>query len=445
MNVFKFVRNLTLGVLALSLAAGCSSGSSGKDPAAGNPSTETPKKTEAPNNDPVTISFYSGLSEKLFKDTVSDPITKKYPNFTIQQVLPKSNVTLQDMVTSGTLPDILDGQNLFTLSQLQAAEDLTPLLKKYKFDVNVFEDRIADAVKKSYYFDGKLTALPYTVNVATLHYNKDLFSRFGVAFPKDGMTWDEVIALAKTMTRLDGGVQFRGLDLQLTSVMLKNQLSLPVVDQAAEKAAVNTDGWKRWFNKMKAVYEIEGNRLDSNQWGWGTDPFLKEKNVAMIAVSTMFSALPDAEKAGLNWDVVTLPSFEDIPNTTIYPNMPNLVISSQSKHKEEAFRAILQLLSEEVQLANTKLGRPTVLKNPEIYKQFGVEVEVLKGKGKNTQAFYKHKWAPLPNSNTRYDSRAYSVLQAKFKQVAFGQKDVNTALREAEEDINKIIAEEKGK
>lgn len=98
------------------------------------------------------------------------------------------------------------------------------------------------------------------------------------------------------------------------------------------------------------------------------------------------------------------------------------------------------LLSEEGQLAATKVGRPSILKNPEINKSFGAEIEVLKGK--NAAAYYKNKSANLPESVTKYDSLAYGVLQGKFKEIALNGKDVNTALREAEEEINKRIETE---
>ncbi|MDF2713343.1 MAG: hypothetical protein K0R28_268, partial [Paenibacillus sp.] len=53
--------------------------------------------------------------------------------------------------------------------------------------------------------------------------------------------------------------------------------------------------------------------------------------------------------------------------------------------------------------------------------------------------------APSPNSITKYDALAGTEMVKKFKEVAFNGKDINTALREAEEIINKKIDEEKAK
>ena len=93
---------------------------------------------------------------------------------------------------------------------------------------------------------------------AEMYYNKDLFDRFGVPYPKDGMTWDEVYALAQKVTRTEGGVAYKGFAFQDFYLFTANQLSLSFVDGKTEKSVVNSDGWKklswRWvLNKCRPV------------------------------------------------------------------------------------------------------------------------------------------------------------------------------------------------
>jgi len=65
--------------------------------------------------------------------------------------------------------------------------------------------------------EGRLLALPFAVCPQMLMYNKALFDRAGIAYPKTGWTWDEVRAAARKLTRRDakGKITQVGLDSNL--------------------------------------------------------------------------------------------------------------------------------------------------------------------------------------------------------------------------------------
>lgn len=50
-------------------------------------------------------------------------------------------------------------------------------------------------------WQGRLLAIPFGINTHTVYYNKDLLSRAGLAFPRDGWTWGDAIRMAKALTR----------------------------------------------------------------------------------------------------------------------------------------------------------------------------------------------------------------------------------------------------
>jgi multiple sugar transport system substrate-binding protein len=75
-----------------------------------------------------------------------------------------------------------------------------------------------------------------------LMYNKEIFDKFNIAFPTDGMTWDQAYAMAVKLTRQDGGVNYRGFGTP-NSVWYNNQLSLQIVNPKTNKASFYTDGW----------------------------------------------------------------------------------------------------------------------------------------------------------------------------------------------------------
>lgn len=51
---------------------------------------------------------------------------------------------------------------------------------------------------------GNCMRQPVVNNTMSLYYNKDLFDKFGVSYPKDGMTWDEVLELNRQLDKNGG-------------------------------------------------------------------------------------------------------------------------------------------------------------------------------------------------------------------------------------------------
>jgi multiple sugar transport system substrate-binding protein len=61
-------------------------------------------------------------------------------------------------------------------------------------------------VAKHYSPKEKIFALPMTLGYYVMYYNNNIFDKFGVSYPKDGMTWDDVAALAKKVSHLESGL-----------------------------------------------------------------------------------------------------------------------------------------------------------------------------------------------------------------------------------------------
>jgi multiple sugar transport system substrate-binding protein len=404
---------------------------------------QEPKQAESPK--PVTITVFnpSNYSDYLWENLWVEPIKKKYPHITLVNMKNEKGNSLAERVMANNVPDIIQGQGVkatFEYSELGLLEDLTPLIQKHKIDLNQVEPAFMNSLKKDPN-DSAVYGLPVTQNNAALFYNKSLFDKFGVPYPKDGMTWDEIYELARKMTRTEAEVKYRGLDFHMESLFNNNQMSLPFIDNKTDKAIVQTDGWKTFFTSLKKFYDIEGNNPGALPNVF--NPFLKDQTVAMFVVSNIFSPLIEASQAGLNWDLVTMPTYSTGAKTGIQPAVVGLFVSSKSQHKDEALQVIAHLMSSEVQTQRSKIGEPSVLKNADIKKTFGSEMP--HSKGRSFASFVSSTPAPMSNSVTKYDAVAITEMVRKFKEFAFNGKDVNTALREAEENINKAIDAQKKK
>ncbi|WP_282942480.1 extracellular solute-binding protein [Paenibacillus sp. RC67] len=403
-----------------------------------NSSGETPSANDIKVKDdetPVTLKIMQtssvSISDDAFQTIFVDPVKAKYPYITLELVRNGQGTRLEDLVTAGTIPDMLmiwNGQ-MATYSDLNLFQDITPLIKKRNVDLNRFEPVVLDAIRVVS-DKGELYGLPYAVQLNALYYNKDIFDKFGVPYPKDGMTWDDTIDLAKKVTRLDGDVQYRGLDPEHLE-RLSFQKSLDMVDAKTNKASVNTDAWKQVMENAYKIYSIPGNAKDSNN-------FLKQKTIAMFAGINIFDALTTATtKDGFtNWDVAQYPSYKDNPNVYGMVDTHVLTISKSTKYADAAMKVLEVVTSDEVQTISAKKTlRLTPLKNPEIKKALGADNPIMKDK--HIDSIFKSKPAPAPVISPNH-AKAKAILYKSFDEYLAG-KDVNTALREAEANINQAL------
>ena len=423
-------------VLAGSMLSACGGGGKTQDNAADN---KTPKAADLK---PVTIRLFPNqqVTDEDFNKLIAEPVKKKYPHITVEMIKKDSAKWLPDYVASGEVMDLVTIWNgtLPSYADLSLYEDITPLAKKLNFDLSRFDQGALDTIRET--SDKKeLIALPYNVQFNALYYNKDVFDKFGVPYPKDGMTWDDAIELGKKLSREDGGVTFRGLDPESVTRMLF-PMSLNVVDAKTQKSNVNTDPYKRVFDVTNRIYAIPNNKpktLTQN----ASDVFIKEKNVAMIGTVNIFDKL--RTDPGFKWDVAQYPSYSERPNVYGMFDMHTILITKTSKNKDDAMRVLEVLFSDEVQLISTKeTGRVSALKDPKFNQAFGTAMPHLNGK--QLSSIFKSKPAQSPPFSVHY-TKGIAHLRNSFAEVVDGKKDINTALREADEKINQMIATESKK
>lgn len=400
------------------------------------------------SNDPVTLRIWNSnnMNDEEFNNFFINPIQKKYPFMTIESVPNKDGTRFAELIATGDLPDITLGSGPALVTQLIDADvpaDLTEFIKKHNYPLDRFAPAVIPTLNGLFGSNGTSLALPAGhMNFSVLYYNKDIFEKFGVDHPVDGMTWDEAYALSRRVTKEDGGVMYRGFDFQDDVYIQYNQLSLSVIDGKSNQSIVSSDGWKAWFDSFSRFYEIPGglNTEVISGIGLKINEFTKDKKLAMLGVAPILPTVKAAEaESGFNWDIVTLPDFKEIKGRSLQAIIPYMVVTKTSKYKEQAFLAITAFLEDEALIERAKNNNLTVAKDPAINKHFGENDSGLKGK--NLKAIMEYNTADPQTYFTKYDAQAVNTLTNAFRQVIQNNKDTNTALREAEDAINKKIAE----
>ncbi|RKN74198.1 ABC transporter substrate-binding protein [Paenibacillus ginsengarvi] len=413
--------------------------------------TQQTKEGEAPAANepkPVELFFYTDVTDEVFQATWGEHIRQKFPHVTVKHQQGVKGSRIEDLVAAGTIPDVMRTQTTTIRNEylgLGLSYDMRELVQKNKLDLDrfnpVYMQRIINETGAA---GGEIYGLPInSPSPLVLFYNKDLFDKFGVPYPKDGMSWDDLLPLTQQLSRSEGGILYRGLTTNYMSVLRDNAWSLPILNPNADEMA-DVAKWQILFNNLKRLYEVPNNTIAATL-NDELQVFYKQRTAAMyVGQINQFNSFP----ADLNWDMVSYPQLKETSNKLSQLTPPYWSITRQSKHKDEAFTVILDLLSEDLQLAQAKEGKIPTLADKKIEQAFGQTTPALKGK--NTKAVFYYPFAdptPLRKAELPFVplGTQQTILSGAFEKVVKQRIDVNTALRDAQELLKKELNTAKSK
>jgi multiple sugar transport system substrate-binding protein len=283
-------------------------------------------------------------------------------------------------------------------------------------------------------YGGKIYFLPIHTDLLVTFFNQDIFDKFGVSAPKDGMTWDQLTTLTRELTRKDGDTQYVGYSPFTTFLLNMNPLSIPMVDPVKLTPTINTDPrWGTLFQQLitgPAGAIGSTNLLPKNS----LNAFLDGTQAMVAYIPAVLISAPDKFKS-FRFDMVSLPTSKDRPGIGSEPYPVDMGITKMAVNKDDAMEMIKYLLSDEVQGDLAKKGLIPVVKNDQVRQQLGQDSQF---KGLNWKAVFYNQAAPLANYGPYF--RDVAAIYAKYADTVMnGSNDMNTAFRKAEEDAKKKI------
>jgi multiple sugar transport system substrate-binding protein len=423
-------------VILCGIAVGCSNskpanvgGNEGKTADAPEAAADVTKYTGGPV-ELLVQDRNTGITQEEFDEYFAKAVKEKYPDITLKLT---KETNIDKLLAAGTPPDIVAVSNtaLNEYYERDYPEDLTEMITRFKIDLNKFEPSIINTLRGLAGGKG-IHGLPYGMNYGAMMFNKDIFNKFGVPYPNEVITWEEYLDLAKRLTRKDGNDQYIGGTPSSVLNVLR-QYGVSNVDAKDEKAVLTTPQHQQIFAFLKQFFEIpgliQGNTYIQSNINSGK---IAMQNNWITAMST--SILNNNPQ--FDWDLSAHPVFKEKPNIGNPVDFHMLTVNKASKNKEAAYRAILVLISEEMQMQFSKNRRITPLKNDTIRAAFASDSNIFTGK--RLQSIFKVQPAPVPD---------YSIWKAVIdpfvneaaKQIALNGVDINTALREQEEKANQAI------
>jgi multiple sugar transport system substrate-binding protein len=420
---------------ALALTA-CGQGTEKGPEQAGTQPADESKEKKA-----VTVSMYihaNILDEADLNKYVIGPLKEKLPHVTLEVTRDGKGYQIQDVLSTGSFPDLIVTSNphIPTFKDAALATDIAEYVRKQKIDLNAVDPALIEAIRMNSP-TGELYGLPFRQNLGVLVSNLDLFDKFGLPYPTDGMSFDDVLEVGKKLTRMDGGTHYIGFDPGNVPNNMSTLLALPFADPKTHKAVFDSEGWRTVFDFLKSAYEVP-NFIGPNKEYQYASLFATERRVAMqnTWVLGVAVAASQGNYAGMKWDMVSSPNFKGHVGKGREADVHLMMLSKLSKQPEAAMEVMNMMLSMDVQSMFSRDGRPGVLNHKEIEQQFASGIEAFKGK--NIAGIFKSK--PIrPHEVSPYDAKLRSLIESTKVEFILGGKDLNTYVRDLQEKADQTI------
>jgi ABC-type glycerol-3-phosphate transport system substrate-binding protein len=398
-----------------------------------------PEEPKAPVE--IIVQDLASGSEEKFNENFGNMIRKKLPNYTIKFIRSEKGTTLPELMAANQRVDIVYSTVNTIMQRMSGAEyDMTDLIKKHNIDLSTFEAPVMDGIRQM--FDGKMYALPVTQVKQAMFYNKGLFDKFGVPYPKNGMTWEETAELSKKMTRNDGGKAIFGYLASPLHVLSSNQLSKPYLDQKTMKPTFLDREWQQLYQAYFLAFD-SGQALRERTKQLKRIPnrveFTNTQEIAMYGFNAQFPFDNPEDIVLIDWDLVSLPTLSSMPNTGSQSLPLTFAVTSMAQNKDAAMEAIKALISVDTQTEYSKRGIIPILRDDSLKKVFATETI---HKSKNWQAVFYNPFAKMSYKSI-YDAQIQSYAQDAARDLISGAiPDLNTALRQLNEKTEKYVQAE---
>jgi len=394
---------------------------------------------KAEKNDKVEISYAIWAMEQ---EPAEKELIKRFeeqnPNIKVKlEVTPWDQywTKLEAAATGGIAPDVfsMGQESQFKYMAAGIAEPLNDYITKDNIDMNNY----VDSVRRAYEMNGEVYAMPRDVDSIALAYNKSLFDQAGVAYPTNDWTWSDLEKAGRTIVeKLDG--------IHAITLELDGQNSYYNFIPQSGGYVISKDGKKSGYNLPETV---EGIKKMSDLIETGLMPSAEE--LSDMDTISLFQSNKVAMFYSGSWNVKDFTENKELDGNIGFVVMPlikeraavtngiGLMMASNSKNKEAAWKLIKFLTSEESQkyLATSGTVIPAY-KSVEHFWADGFRDSV------NVDAFVEELNYAVPFPTSKEASKWRDVENETLKQVWAGKLKPEEAAKIIYKVMTESLAEE---
>ncbi|MBN1689328.1 MAG: sugar ABC transporter substrate-binding protein [Candidatus Omnitrophica bacterium] len=396
---------------------------------------------------PIKVAFWGSPDEI---DIISDSIKDwqvSHPN--IKVVFEHTPYTGYDSkiltrIAGGAAPDIIatEVDYFVTFATKNVLEDLTPYLEE---DATFSQDDFFPTILDRFTVKGHLLALPRDVApFACVFYNKELFDEMGLDYPKDDWSWDDLLRLARVLTKKDANgriTQYGFYGWAWQNFVYGNGGA--IVDDIKNPTRTLLDSPEsiqgvQFYADLINIYEVMPTPVVLSNLGMGIDLMFASGRLAML-LSGIWET-PGLRNYKFDWDVAMFPK-NPKGVRAFGSGGSGYAILKSSKHKEEAWEVIKALTGPEGQaeLAKRGLAQPSriaVAKG----KAWAKDPSRPANKKMLNEAVNYIKFSPF---HPRWREVEEKYLAQKLDLVFNGRKQASEVLTELAPTINEILQSSK--
>jgi ABC-type glycerol-3-phosphate transport system substrate-binding protein len=293
---------------------------------------------------------------------------KAYPN--VKVILKKAprdpavfNIDPEETIT----PDVIfvTSDSVVALATKDSMLDLKPFIEKDKFPLNTYSgnDRFTH--------NGKIVAIPLDIApVCCLYYNKKKFDAAKLSYPTDSMTWSDLEAIAKKLTKIDtiGQVTQFGICEDW------NQWDAYILNNGGAYTDSTENPRKCVLDSRNVVYAIKfrqdliykdkvmptPEQLSAICGDNNADMFISGK--CAMFLSGIWKTPAFRKIKGFDWDIALFPKGPMAKHPGYLGGNSGFGILKTTKHPEESWKLVTYLVGTEAQkeLAETGLAQPAI-------------------------------------------------------------------------------------
>ncbi|MFC5700188.1 ABC transporter substrate-binding protein [Cohnella faecalis] len=410
----------------------------------------------------LTVLYYN---ETLFAEDYGKRLKAEFPELEVK-VVPTEDLMTQG---SGYIPSILERidkekPDLFGLWS-PLFDELANSNKLYDLDLLEGVGDVAQSFDSEFMAwirgkaAGKLYGLPPAFQSMVLYYNKDIFDRYRVEYPRDRMSWEDVMQLANQIySRSDPkspvyGYAHYGDELYPLIETIGQTVSLNAVDARGKNVTIDSESWRKVFELVLNAYQTGGiyrppERQDGNTASdsVSSHPFIQGKAAMAFGGSYLIPMLeqswnsPSEQQLAKNWAVVTAPVDPRNPNRTFFASPSTLFAIRADTPNQSLAAAVLKYIVSENAIRSKSLTRDSMPIREDLLRD---------NDNRHLSSFYELTPAdpPVRNAPDRFYATMSSLAEDAIQQVLQNKMSLDEALdrlqKNAQEQLDLANAQDR--
>jgi len=169
----------------------------------------------------------------------------------------KLSQVYQDMLTGPDAPDVvmLDFETFSRMAKAGLFAPLDPYIEKTKFDTSHLVQPILEALRDD--GDGTLYGLTPSFYSEAIIYDRHRFDELGLPYPQGGMSWDELLDLARSLSGEKNGRPYYGFSFgtSYTSVDVVEMVLHGKQEHISKDETLQTDARKKWWGAFQTLIQ----------------------------------------------------------------------------------------------------------------------------------------------------------------------------------------------